>query len=336
MRFTTRPVLATSSFLVFSISLAAGATKLYVTNSQGDNISVIDMKTFRLVRDIKVGTHVHGICAPTRGDKIFSTIESDHTLKVIDAAGDEIVESIPLTGRPNQCASTPDGHYVGVPIRDGNSVDIVDTIEKKVVKVLPVSVPHNCYNANSNTDMFVSSMADHEINEIDLSKMAYVAKIQVGGIPRPYAVSRDEQRMYVALTDLHGFAVVSIPEQKVIERVQLPPAPPSACALEPRTPTHGLELTPNGKELWITSLPDSGVYVYDLAGKKLSPEIRTGECPNWIAVSPDGRYIAVSNSASDDTSIIDAQSHREIARVKVGKGPKRLLIVNVPANERRW
>lgn len=333
MRFTTRFPATSSLFLfLFSISVAASTTRLYVTNSLGDDITVIDMKTFKAIGDIKVGEHVHGICAPLNADRIFTTVESDHTLKVIDTASHKVLDTIPLTGRPNQCASTPDGHYVGVPIRDGNSVDIVDTIQKKVVRVLPVSVPHNCYDAGSNAEMFVSSMGDNEIDEIDLKKMEYVAKVKVGGIPRPYAVSRDQQRMYVALTDFHGFAVVSIPERNVIERVDLPPAPPSTCTLEPRTPTHGLELTPNGKELWVTSLADSGVYVYDVATKKLSPEIRTGGCPNWITISPDGRYVAVSNSASDDTSIIDAESHREIARIKVGKGPKRLLIVDIPSN----
>jgi YVTN family beta-propeller protein len=59
--------------------------------------------------------------------------------------------------------------------------------------------------------------------------------------------------------------------------------------------------------------------------------IRVGKCPNWVAFSPDGQYVAVSNSDSNDCSIIDAHTRREVARVKVGKGPKRVLVVRVPA-----
>jgi YVTN family beta-propeller protein len=80
----------------------------------------------------------------------------------------------------------------------------------------------------------------------------------------------------------------------------------------------------------VTSLGDSGVYVYDIASKSISKEIHTRGCPNWIAFSPDGRYAAVSNSSSYDCSIIDTHTRQEIARVKVGKGPKRLLVVGVP------
>ena len=306
-----------------------GSTKLYVTNSLGDDITVIDLGTLQAIGEIKVGKNVHGVCAPENGHELFTTIESENALKVIDTATNEIKDTIPLTGRPNQCAATPDGRFVGVPIRDGNSVDIVDIAEKKVVKVLPVKVPHNCYNAGSNQTLFVSSMGSHEIDEIDLKTMDYAAKIPVGGIPRPYAVSRDGKRLYVALTDLHGFAVISIPERKVSARVELPPAPPLHCPLEPRTPTHGLELSPDGKELWVTSLADSGVYVYDIQTGKLSEEIHTGACPNWIAFSPDGHYCCVTNSDSNDCSIIDTHSRREVARVKVGKGPKRLLALDV-------
>jgi YVTN family beta-propeller protein len=312
------------------VAAEPGKSRLYVTNSLGDDITVIDLASLKPSGDIRVGKDVHGACAPADGRRLFTTIELENNLKVIDTATDKITDTIKLTGRPNQCASTPDGRYVGVPIRDGNSVDIVDTVEKKVVRVLPVRVPHNCYDAHNNQEMFVSSMGSDEIDVIDLKKMEYSAKIPVGGIPRPYAVSLDGKRLYSALTDLHGFVIVDLPARKVLTRVELPPAPPLNCPLEARTPTHGLELSPDGKELWVTSLADSGVYVYDIATGKTSKEIHTGLCPNWITFTPDGRYCAVSNSGSDDCSIFDTRERREVARVKVGKGPKRLLALNVP------
>lgn len=304
---------------------------LYVDNSLGDDITVIDLGSLKVMDTIRVGKEPHGLCAPADGRRLFTTIEAEKSLKTIDTLTGKIVDTIPVSGRPNECASTPDGRYVGVPIRDGNSVEIVDTIQKKVVKALPVKEPHNCFNAGSNDGMYVSSMGSHEIDAIDLKTMSYSARIPTGGIPRPYAVSSDEKRIYAAVTDLHGFVVSDIPGRKIAGRVELPPGPPLNCPLEVHTPTHGLALTPDGREVWATSLADGGVYVYDLATKKTSPMIHVGKCPNWIAFSPDGKYCAVSNSDSDDCSIIDARTRREVARLKVGKGPKRVLVVKVPA-----
>jgi YVTN family beta-propeller protein len=311
---------------------AAGARMLlYVDNSLGDDITVIDLGTLKVVDTIKVGNQPHGLCAPADGRRLFTTIESEKNLKTIDTLTGKILDAIPVTGRPNECAATPDGRYVGVPIRDGNSVDIIDTAQKKVLKVLPVKVPHNCFNAGSNNDIYVSSMAGNEVDVIDLKKMDYSARIPTGGIPRPYAVSNDEKTLYTAVTNLHGFVISDIPSRKVIERVELPPAPPLNCPLEVNTPTHGLALSPDGKELWVTSLADGGVYVYDVATRKTSPMIHVGKCPNWITFSPDGQYCVVSNSDSNDCSIIDTHTRREAARVKTGKGPKRVLVVKVPA-----
>lgn len=333
-RWLAMAILVLTAFGLSKVAPARmGTMKVYVTNSLGTTITRIDLATKKADAEITVGKRVHGICAPADGQKLFTTIESEKTLKVIDTATNEVTATIALTGRPNQCASTPDGHYVAVPIRDVGGVDIIDIPQGKIVKVLPVKEPHNAYSTGRNNDiLYVSSMGDHEIDRIDLKKMEYTDKIPVGGIPRPYAVTKNEKTLYVALSDFHGFEIVNIPDKKEIARVDLPPAPPADCALEPHTETHGLALSANEKELWVTSLSDNGVYVYDIAAKKLSKEIPTGECPNWIGFSPDGKYVTVSNCASDNATIIDANSREVVATVKTGEGPKRLLAMVVPGS----
>jgi len=47
-------------------------------------------------------------------------------------------------------------------------------------------------------------------------------------------------------------------------------------------------------------------------------------------MSADGRYAGVSNADSNDTSILDVRTEKEIARIKVGIAPKRLLMIDVP------
>ena len=86
---------------------------LYVDNSLGDDISVIDLGRLQVVDTIKVGKEPHGLCAPADGRRLFTTIESEKNLKTIDTASGEIVDTIPVTGRPNECAATPDGPLCG-------------------------------------------------------------------------------------------------------------------------------------------------------------------------------------------------------------------------------
>jgi YVTN family beta-propeller protein len=332
-RWLVMAILALSAFGLSKVVPAKmGSMKAFVTNSLADTVTVIDLSTQKVSSTIKVGKRVHGVCAPANGEKLFFTIELEKAFKVVDTATNQVTQTIALPGLPNQCASTPDGHYVAVPIRSGDSVVIIDIPMGKIVKELPVKMPHNAYNTGRNDVLYVSSMGDHQINRIDLKTMEYTDKIPTGGIPRPYAVTRNEKTLYVALSDYHGFEIVDIPSKKETARVDLPAAPPADCELEPHTETHGLALSPNEKELWVTSLTDGGVYVYDIATKKLSAEILTGACPNWIGFSPDGKYVTVSNCGSNDAAIIDAKSRQVLAKVPTGEGPKRLLAMVVPAS----
>src|SRR5271170_7859165 len=130
--------------LALPISLRAENYRLYVGNSNGESVSVIDLNSLKVVDDIQIGaTLIHGLALRPDGKLLFVTVESDHTLRLVDTTTGETKATIKLTGRPNECAVTPDGRYVAVPIRDGDSVDIVDVMQQKVVKVLPIKEPHN-------------------------------------------------------------------------------------------------------------------------------------------------------------------------------------------------
>src|SRR5438552_3787940 len=76
---------------------AEAGPKLYVTNSAGDNIHVIDLRTFKVVGEIKTPDHPHGVAASGDGRRLFITVESDHTLRIIDTATDRVVRVVKLS-----------------------------------------------------------------------------------------------------------------------------------------------------------------------------------------------------------------------------------------------
>jgi len=314
---------------------AAARTLLYVGNSIGDDVSVIDPATQKVVTTIKVGKQVHGVCAPADGRKAYVTVESIHEVKVVDTKTNAVIDTIALPGQPNECAVTSNGRYLAVPLlAPANSVVIFDLSTKLLVKILPIRKPHNCFvpEGGSNTVIWCEERDLFRINRIDLTKMEYTDFVNVGGDPRPFIVMPDEKTIYTALSGLHGAATIDLVDKMQTE-VALPAMPLMNCKVEPsNTPTHGIALTVDRKKLWITSVSGGGIYIYDLATKKLSPKMSTGPCPNWISMSADGKYAGVSNADSDDTSILDAHSGKELARVKVGMAPKRVLMIDVPNN----
>jgi YVTN family beta-propeller protein len=315
------------------LASAQARTLLYVGNSLGDDVTVIDPAAQKVVATVKVGKLVHGVCAPADGARAYVTVESTHEVKVVDTRTNAVVDTIALPGQPNECAVTSNGRYLAVPLlAPANAIVIYDLTTKTLVKTLPIRKPHNCFvpEGGSNSVIWCEERDAFRINRIDLAKMDYTEQVNVGGDPRPFIVMPDEKTIYTALSGLHGAATVDLARKSETE-VALPAMPLMACRVEPpNTPTHGIALTTDHKKLWITSVSGGGIYIYDLATKTLSPKMPTGPCPNWISMSSDGKYAGVSNADSDDASILDAHTGKELARIKTGLAPKRVLMIDVP------
>ena len=61
--------------------------------------------------------------------------------------------------------------------------------------------------------------------------------------------------------------------------------------------------------------------------------IPTGGVPRRCLLSRRQVGLCVSNAADDDVSIIDVKARLEVARLKVGRVPKRLVAASVPGGE---
>jgi YVTN family beta-propeller protein len=71
---------------------------------------------------------------------------------------------------------------------------------------------------------------------------------------------------------------------------------------------------------------DSTVYRVSVASLTVDQVIAVGPVPKFLAVTPDGSQLVVSNWCGDDVSIVDTASGQEVRRVAVGHNPRGLAI----------
>ena len=50
----------------------------------------------------------------------------------------------------------------------------------------------------------------------------------------------------------------------------------------------------------------------------------------WMGYSPDGKYCYISKRIGNSVAVIDTATRETIARIVVGKAPKRVLVVITP------
>src|ERR1700676_5705741 len=100
--------------LLISLPLVASNVRIIQTNSAGDNVSIIDPATNKVVgiiNGIEVG---HGAAAAPDGSRYYISNEAERTLDVVDAKTLTVTRRIPLSGHPNNIAISKDGRRVYV------------------------------------------------------------------------------------------------------------------------------------------------------------------------------------------------------------------------------
>jgi YVTN family beta-propeller protein len=91
------------------LSAFASSARVYVTNSAGDSIHVVDTTTNKVVQVIKGIEAAHGINFAPDGSKVYVSNESTSTLDVFDRESGRLVKKIELSAHPNNIAVSKDG-----------------------------------------------------------------------------------------------------------------------------------------------------------------------------------------------------------------------------------
>jgi YVTN family beta-propeller protein len=311
---------------------AKAKQKLYVTNSMGDDVTVVDLATNKVIGRIEVGLHPHGIATNAAQDLIYVTIEGKDPgeLVCIDTVTDKITHSMKIGPEPNQLAVTPDGKLAYVPVKDG-FWEVIDLEKFKIIERIETGGrPHNTLCSVDGKHMYLAPMgAPKKVTVVEAATHKVLGQIPFSNVVRPIALSKDEKRLYAEVDGLVGVEVADVKERKMIHRIEAELAEGKAKVA---SRSHGLCLRPDGKELWECDVEHHEVHIYDITGEK-PKQFKTlpmGEKVYWLTFSPDGKTAYVAVRGNNEVAVVDAETKEITTRIKVGKEPKRLLVVTPP------
>jgi YVTN family beta-propeller protein len=322
--------------------LGAGQNQVRIlqTNSAGDNVDIIDPATNKIVGQIEGVEAGHGVAAAPDGSRIYISNEGDSTLDVADGKTLKVVERIRLSGHPNNLAVSPDGRrvYVGI-IQAPGGVDVIDTASLQDVKTLSTKGNiHNVYVTADGKYVVAGSVAAKTVNVIDArtDQTAWTLQMDLGVRPMAFTQNADGSTkwIFVQLTDLNGFAVVDFATHREIRRIENPPLPAGKVAVPAGADTsHGMAVTSDGKTLLVCSRVNNALYAYSLPDLKLVGGADLGgKGAAWVTVTPDGKRAYVAMAVTNDVSVVDVGSMKELARIPVGYVPKRNATGWLPAS----
>jgi YVTN family beta-propeller protein len=329
------------SFLSILVAPLVGQSSRPViiqTNSAGDSVHLIDPVTDRIVGEIPDAEVIHGVAAAPDGSRLYLSNESTTTLDFVDVKTLRITKKVPLTGYPNNVAIRKDGRrvYVAIQTPEGG-VDIIDTESAERVKFVRVlRGVHNTFITPDSKYVVAGSTGGSVATVIDTATEQAAWSIHFEGGVRPLCFETNPdgstKRMFVQVTNLHGFAIVDWAKKAEVGRIKLPDLPPAERNSDgiQGAPAHGIQIAPDGKTLWSTSKINSHVYAYSMPDLKFLGGVRVGKVPDWLTFTPDSKKLYVANAHSNFVSVIDVAARKEIAQIKVGQVPKRNITAQLP------
>jgi YVTN family beta-propeller protein len=334
----TKPFVLIGALLAATALVDAATVRIVQTNAAGDSVMLIDPATNKVVGEIKDIEVNHGAAVAPDGSRFYITNEAESTVDIVDAKSLKILKKVPLTNHPNNIAVSKDGKHVYAAIVAGaGAIDVIDAATMTRVKSIRTEGGiHNTYVTPDGKFVIGGSIPGRKITVIDqkTEEILYTIPTDAGVRPICFETNPDgsTKRMFVQLSDFHGFVAIDWNTKQITERIKLPDVPEKERHTEglQGSPSHGIGITPDGKTLWATSKMNSSIYAYSMPDLKFITGVKVGDHPDWLTFTPDSKFVYVANAGSNSVSVVDNFARKETTQIKVGQVPKRNITAVLP------
>ncbi|HEX4708428.1 MAG TPA: beta-propeller fold lactonase family protein [Candidatus Udaeobacter sp.] len=328
---------------------------VFVSNERSGDVAAIDGATDSVISTFSVGKRPRGIHGAPDGTRVFVTLSgsprmapgvdenrapADKTadgLGVIDPVARKLIDRWHAGSDPEQFAISKDGKFAFIANEDDVSLSIIDLQSGQSRGKVKVSAEPEGVGVNpANGEVYVTCEEKGEVFVIDPDAQRVLATVETGGRPRSVTFLPDGSRAYAACENGGYIAVIDTKSHRLLSKIQLPTG----------SLPMGTVVSRDGKELYVSTGRGNAVAVIDTQkvsaqrspllsarGEREGEEsivamIPVGNRAWGIALDPSGSKLYTANGASNDVSVVDVKSRKELRRIKVGDGPWGIAIVS--------
>jgi YVTN family beta-propeller protein len=126
-------------------------------------------------------------------------------------------------------------------------------------------------------------------------------------------VTPDQKRIFTA--NIASDSVTAFEFQNI------PPAPSKVMQIAVGKQPEAIDISPDGKEVWVGLNAEGAIDVIDTAAGKVIEKIRLGERPYRVKFSPDGKQVFATIPDTKEIIVIDSGTKKETRRIKLESVP---------------
>jgi hypothetical protein len=291
----------------------------------GHGILVYDVEQdHKFVRRIPFGgvdengkpLNVKGICASE--DTGLLHVSTLKHLICIDLVDDKVLWEKTFDAGCDRMSISPDGSTIYLPSLEQDHWKVIDSITgEELARVSPDSGSHNTVYGSDGEYVYLAGLKSPLLTVAETD--GHTADRTIGPFSdsiRPFTVNKDQSLCFVNVNGLLGFEIGDLKTGKMIHRIEVEgfkqgPVKRHGC------PSHGIGLTPDEKEIWVTDAANKRLHVFDatVMPPKQVASIELRDEPGWVTFSIDGSFAYPSTG-----EVVDVESRKVVGQLRDEKG----------------
>lgn len=161
---------------------------------------------------------------------------------------------------------------------------------REVARVQAGTGSHHIALSPDDKHLYVANQYGANLSVIDTATMTKVKDIDVGAGPdyispsMYYGKAIDSPYMFITVDGAKTLAVLDWKSNTIVKQIPMPAA------------AHGVNLTPDGKHVWLAGLAFKEVWVLDVATLEVIKKLPIPSPPIHVSPSPDNKYVYIATA----------------------------------------
>ena len=241
------------------------------------------------------------------------------SLTIIDPKDMKVIGSVPTGDNPHEVVLSSDGKIAYVANygaqTPGSSLSVIDVEAKKEtrrVDLSPLLRPHGLQEIGGK--IYFTAETNRVIARYDpvSNKVDWLMGTGQNG-SHMIIGSADQKRFYTA--NIASDTITAFEFQAA------PPAPSKITHIPVGKQPEAIDLSPDGKEVWVGLNAEGAIDVVDTTTGKAKEKVKIGQRPYRVKFTPDGKWVLLTIPETSELIIVDAATRKELKRMKLDSVP---------------
>ena len=253
--------------------------------------------------------------------------KDENSMAIVDPVGKKVIARVRVGDGPHEVAASSDGklgfvtnYGLSNAATPGSSLSIVDLAsrEERKFEIGKGAKPHGAVFADGKLYFTAEGFDVIATYDPAADRMDWMLGT---GQDRSHVLvlSPDHSKIFTA-----NIAADSV---NILEKVSDAPDWTSTVVKVGKGP-EGIDVTPDGKEVWTAHTQDGAVSVIDVASKKVTHTLPLNMVrANRLKITLDGKYVLITDARDGKLLVLDAATKKELKRIDVGMSPTGILMV---------